>query len=88
MKVQKKPVIIDAMKWMGDNLVEMQEFTNRKVAIADNDETNSLYVITNEGQMRAKVGDMILKATSASIGEHVWPVDDGYFDENYTVISE
>lgn len=86
MKVKKKPVVIDAIEWTGNNIVEIGAFSDGKATL--NAESGTLEVVTNEGTMQAKVGDMILKAQSASIGEHVWPVDGGYFIENYDVIEE
>lgn len=87
MKVQKKPVIIDAVKWDGSNFEEVASFAGHtKISVDAN--LNTLKVTTNEGVMDGVVGCYILKATSASISEHVWPVDEGYFDENYTIIPE
>jgi hypothetical protein len=87
MKVQKKPVIIDAIQWTGNNFAEVAEFCGvLNVEIDAN--VNTLKIHTNEGIMDGVTGCWVMKANSASIGVHVWPVDKGYFEENYDIIEQ
>jgi hypothetical protein len=57
-KFRKKPVVIDAIQWTGDNREEIDEFmgeSRRKIP------GNGLQIYTLEGIMDASVGDYIIK---------------------------
>ena len=59
MRYRKKPVIIEAVQWTGENLMEIREFAHPKVRFQ-----NSLFVDTLEGRMKADVGDYIIKGVA------------------------
>lgn len=86
MKVRKKPTIIDAVQWTGDNENEICDFAPNTISF--NYPEKSVYVTTPEGIMEGMKGCYILKANSKSLGLHCWPVDAGYFEENYEVLDE
>ena len=56
-KYRKKPVVIDAMQWTGDNKDEVLEFIG-----GDHwwDQDGPI-LVTLEGEMRAEVGDWIIR---------------------------
>lgn len=62
MKYRKKPVIIEAVQWNGDNFDELVKFTNGRWL--DYDNKNGLFVWTLEGRMHASVGDFLIKGVS------------------------
>lgn len=68
-KFRKKPVVIEAIQWLGNNLKEVIEFTGlhesakkwnweqyEKVVAED-----GLKIFTLEGKMNADIGDFIIK---------------------------
>jgi hypothetical protein len=63
MKYRKKPVVIEAVQWTGENSDEIEEFTSwesRQWVVSDKG-VLSLYINTLEGQFRADVGDFIIR---------------------------
>lgn len=58
MKYRKKPVVIEAVQWTGDNLKEVDEFMGVKYIEVD---TNAILIQTLEGDMLASIGDYIIK---------------------------
>lgn len=66
MKFRKKPVIIDAVQWTGENGKEIHEFcpvARRANAIAHPSKT-LLFIETLEGTMQAKPNDWIIKGVA------------------------
>lgn len=58
-KFRKKPVVIEAVQFTGENKDEIVEFTGDLVGIENEDGT--LGIITLEGSLRASPGDWIIK---------------------------
>ena len=56
-KYRKKPVIIEAIQWNGENLSEIDEFTSGKVK----NHESVLIIPTLEGDMYASLNDYIIK---------------------------
>jgi len=56
-KFRKKPVVIDAVRWTGDNLSEIQKFYKPdQILVGD-----KIVIGTLDGTMRADKGDWIIK---------------------------
>lgn len=62
MKYRKKPVIIEAVQWTGDNISEICKFTKRDISHLLR--SGQLHIETLEGIMKASVGDFIIKGVS------------------------
>lgn len=60
MKYRKKPVVIDAIKWTGENLAAICYFTGICGAELKG-ENDTLKIKTLEGVMTASCGDYIIK---------------------------
>lgn len=68
-KYSTKPVVIEAVQWTGTNIQEILDFCGKDNALFIEIETEepfeyplfSLYIITLEGIMPAKVSDYIIK---------------------------
>lgn len=56
-KYRKKPVVVDAVQWLGDNFAEITEFFGG----ASEHEGSKVIVKTLEGEMTASPGDWIIK---------------------------
>lgn len=59
MKFRKKPVVIEAMRWTGENTPEIKLFCPAIMEILDI--PRRLMIPTMEGQMHAAAGDWIIK---------------------------
>lgn len=90
-KYRKKPVVIEAVKWTGDNLKEIISFTkgvHKSVSHLSFDDFNilvkneGLKIFTLEGKMNANIGDYIIKGVS---GEY-YPCKPDIFDKTYEEI--
>lgn len=79
MKYRKKPVVIDAIQYIGtdENKIELYHFMGRLTYYVD--ENEDLVIKTLEGNMRANVGDYIIKG----IHGEFYPCKPGIFEETY-----
>lgn len=77
MKYRKKPVIIDAVKWRGQNLIEMKRF------LGDSENYHfidgELYITTLEGTMHAAVGDYVIRG----LRDEFYPCKPDVFRKTY-----
>jgi len=64
-KFRKKPVIIEAMQWCGDNFQELEEFGSQRHIISNPDRT--LTIETLEGNHTAQKGDWIIKGVQGEV---------------------
>ena len=99
MKYRKRPVIIDAIQWTGDNLIEVQKFIenidelhNYGYRAAEDAwdvyskmvKDEGLKINTLEGKMSAKIGDYIIRGIE---GEN-YPCDEKIFKKTYEKVEE
>ena len=92
-KYRKKPVVIEAIQWTGENLQEVVEFCGGLHASARKwkwdeycrvVETEGFKVFTLEGPLKASVGDWIIKGIH---GEN-YPCKPDIFEETYEPVEE
>lgn len=81
MKYRKKPVVIDAMLWVGDLRAAMAFIT---VDFSVDDLTRALYIPTLEGEMRADLGDWIIKGVKGEF----YPCRDDIFEATYEEVDD
>ena len=77
-KFRKKPVVIEAVRWTGDNREEMEEFVPNTILARKNAE-GDLAIGTLEGVMTASKGDWIIKGVH---GEY-YPCKPDIFEKTY-----
>lgn len=77
MKYIKKPVVIEAVQWTGDNIQEILDFADDVVQT-----TPSLLIETLEGTMRASIGDYIIKGVSGEF----YPCKPDIFHKTYAPV--
>lgn len=58
-KYKKKPVVIEAMQWTGENTLEVLKWVGKSAYYRD-----SLYIKTLEGEHKALVGDFIIQGVA------------------------
>ena len=90
-KFRKKPVVIDAVRWTGENLAEVIDFTGKhpswskwfssweQYATHVRADRNVVKIITLEGTMEASPGDWIIRGVN---GEH-YPCKPDIFAKTY-----
>lgn len=78
MKYRKKPVVIDAIQWTGDNYAEIFEFTEGK-AYPSEPHSDTLIVSTLEGEVNAVKGCYIIRG----VENEYYPCDAAIFNKTY-----
>lgn len=81
MKYRKKPVVIEAIQWTGENLKEILEFANSSYLDKDN---YTLKIDTLEGTMTADRGDYIIKGVNGEF----YPCKEDIFNKTYEIVKE
>lgn len=83
MKYRKKPVVIDAVQWSGNNLNEILDFMKDKQPnYYEDDEKKLLTIQTLEGNMIASDGDYIIKGVKGEF----YPCKPDIFEQTYEVV--
>ena len=81
-KYRKKPVVIEAVQWTGDNVVEVSKFVGVDLLVhedfIDNDIKN-LEIKTLEGTHTASKGDFIIKGVKGEF----YPCKLDIFEQTY-----
>jgi len=77
-KYRKKPVIINAVQWTGDNVAEINSFTNPHSSIKD----GNLSINTLEGVMSATIGDFIIQGVNGEF----YPCKPDIFEKTYEAV--
>lgn len=81
-KYRKKPVIVEAVIWTGNNIDEVKELAKNAVEhiiFVD----NNLYIETLEGNMNVSIGDYIIKG----IAGEFYPCKPDIFKQTYETVS-
>lgn len=85
MKYRKKPVVIEAVRWRGDNKDEIKKLmTNKDARHYFYSPQNKLCIHTLEGLMKAEVGDWIIKGVKGEI----YPCKPDIFEQTYEAVVE
>ena len=79
-KYRKKPVTIEAIQWNGENLSEIDEFTESKVK----NHESVLIIPTLEGDMYASLNDYIIKGVNGEF----YPCKPNIFAKTYDEVTE
>lgn len=83
-KYRKKPVVIEAVQWTGDNFEEIRKMLinadeNRIIMPHPNEDEDSLLIATLEGEMRADKNDYIIKGVQGEF----YPCKPDIFEATY-----
>lgn len=82
-RYRKKPVIIEALQWTGDNTPEIKMFCGEKAIFVDNNGKLELRIKTLEGMHIATIGDYIIKGIEGEF----YPCKESIFKKTYELIS-
>jgi hypothetical protein len=95
-KFRKKPVVIEALQWTGENLQEVIGFTGKHPRWGEwfssweeyearvNADGGVFKIITLEGTMEASIGDWVIRGVN---GEH-YPCKPDIFEKTYEAVIE
>lgn len=79
-KFRKKPVVIEAIQWSGNNCDEAKSFCNQiHEAISHESIEKALYIRTEEGIMKASINDWIIKGVNGEF----YPCKPDIFEKTY-----
>jgi hypothetical protein len=78
---RKKPVVIQAVQWTGENNTEILHFCS-SCYITSSGKSKDLVVSTLEGDMSASVGDFIIKGVKGEF----YPCKEDIFDMTYETV--
>lgn len=89
MKYRKKPVVIEAIQWNGDNLTEIINFVDRNVLLCSplrfaTHEEIELSIETLEGNHLVTKGDYIIKGVKGEF----YPCKPDIFEQTYEMVGE
>lgn len=77
MKYRKKPVVIEAIQWIGSNFIEIDDFVT--VAHETYPSQGIVKIPTLEGVMEAHEGDWIIKG----VNDEFYPCKPDIFEKTY-----
>ncbi len=90
MKYRKKPVVIEAIRFDGDfskvdNWVEQWQpkADEQGQGMWESDDGKALIIDTNEGEMRAEIGDFIIREPFATEDRMFYPCKPDIFEQTY-----
>lgn len=86
MKFRKKPVVVEAIQWTGDNAEAISQFVGESlVPLQDeHEEQTQVGIFTLEGVMTASVGDWIIKGVNGEF----YPCKPDIFQKTYEEVQE
>lgn len=79
-RYRKKPVVISAMQWKGNNRSEIMDFAGNSAVF----DRTGLYIITLEGEMFASLGDYIIKG----VDNEFYPCKANIFKQTYELVKD
>ncbi len=91
-KYRKKPVVIEAMKWTGENLIEVIRFTGQHASAKDYKwedyedlvTERGLKIFTLEGSYMASIGDWVIKGVQGEF----YPCKPDIFEQTYEAVDD
>ena len=80
---RKKPVIIEAIEWNGNNLKEIINFAGDKLIIDYNNKPG-IFIDTLEGSMKVSINDYIIKGVNGEF----YPCKPDIFEKTYERVED
>ena len=81
MKFRKKPVVIEAIQWTGQNCKEISELMHSSNTVSPN---VSIIIPTLEGEHEARIGDWIIKGVRGEF----YPCKPDIFELTYEILED
>ena len=84
-KFVKKPVVIEAIQYNGENIEAIEDFVGKKLStVMSSDVDVKLIIPTLEGDMKASKGDYIIKGIKGEF----YPCKPDVFKSTYNVVED
>lgn len=83
MKYKKKPVVVEAVQWTGNNFYDIVRFVDRE-GVAHSLGEDTLYIPTFKGIMSVNKGDYIIKGTYGGL----YHCESDIFKDTYEEVDE
>ncbi len=89
-KFKKRPVVIEAIQWTGENYDKVCQFTGitqigrTRIAFSDGGISDQLVIPTLEGEHRANLGDFIIQGIKGEF----YPCKPDIFEQTYKPVAE
>jgi len=88
-RFRKKPVVIEALQWHGNNYPALNKFVENGQHVAlprqlRKSDKGAILVVTLEGEMRANVGDWIIRGVKGEF----YPCKPDIFEATYEPVEE
>ena len=84
MKYRKKPVVIEAIQFTGDNIQELWDWAGADAIYGPVEDDPSAYITTLEGRMEASPGDWIIKGVQGEF----YPCKPEIFEATYEPVED
>jgi hypothetical protein len=89
MKYRKKPVVVDAVQWLGTQVSWDEIHAMGKIKWSPGQMgSNTFFIDTNEGPMKVSVGDWVIKESFATNDRKFYPCKPDIFEATYDVALE
>ena len=82
MKYKKKPIVVEALQYTGDNISEICKFMHKDINHVMS--SGHVYIETLEGVMKVSKGDYIIKGVEGEF----YPCTKSIFEKTYEVVKE
>jgi hypothetical protein len=82
MKYRKKPLVIEAMQFTGDNHDDIAKFAGLAVRVVGRE--SALYIKTPEGSMKVSPGDWVIQGVAGEF----YPCKPDIFEATYEAVEE
>lgn len=84
-RFRKRPIVIEAMRWTGDNFGAVVDFLGEDFAGADRGPAfDEVAIATLEGPITASLGDWIIRGVAGEF----YPIKDDIFRATYEAVSD
>lgn len=80
-KIRKKPIVVEAMKYNGDNFEEIREWSGQPLKL---DPARKILLPTPEGPMKASRYDYIIKGVRGEL----YAIKPTFFYETYEILED
>ena len=82
--VRKKPVVVEAVQWVGTNKEEIDNFVGYETKHSYTSTNDFINIMTLEGTMIANLQDYIIKGVSGEF----YPCKPDIFNKTYEIVTE
>lgn len=82
MKYRKRPVVIEAVQYTGDNISQICDFISANISLVS--DGINIVIDTLEGKMKASKGDYIIKGVQGEF----YPCKPDIFEKTYEIVVE